>query len=181
MEGQATTIPLPDHSVDLVTSAQAAHWFDLPVFFRECQRVLKIGQGILAIAGYSFMRICNNERGAEILRELHASLAPYWPAGCDRVLLDSQFAGTPFDEYFDDVQRLHVPDRRRWRLSQLMGYLRTISALQEFAKSNPNEEQPADRVERLMKQDGVLPNGVDDTEIEVEIPFFIIMMRNKCI
>ena len=32
---------LPDHSVDLITVAQALHWFDLPNFYDEARRVLK--------------------------------------------------------------------------------------------------------------------------------------------
>jgi len=34
---------LADRSVDLVTVAQAAHWFDLPRFYAEVTRVLKRG------------------------------------------------------------------------------------------------------------------------------------------
>lgn len=32
---------LPDQSVDLITVAQAFHWFDRPVFRNECRRILK--------------------------------------------------------------------------------------------------------------------------------------------
>ncbi|TXH78069.1 MAG: class I SAM-dependent methyltransferase, partial [Thiothrix sp.] len=32
---------LADHSVDLITVAQALHWFDLEQFYAEAQRVLK--------------------------------------------------------------------------------------------------------------------------------------------
>ena len=34
---------LPDQSVDLVTAAQAFHWFDGPAFARECRRILRPG------------------------------------------------------------------------------------------------------------------------------------------
>src|SRR5690349_15303419 len=43
---------LADTSVDLVTVAQALHWFDLNRFFAEVQRVLKPG-GVLAIWTYA--------------------------------------------------------------------------------------------------------------------------------
>lgn len=46
---------LDAHSIDLVTVAQAAHWFDLPQFYAEAQRVLKPG-GVLALWGYG--RLC---------------------------------------------------------------------------------------------------------------------------
>ena len=38
---------LPPHSADLVTVAQALHWFDLPPFYAEVRRVLRPG-GIVA-------------------------------------------------------------------------------------------------------------------------------------
>jgi SAM-dependent methyltransferase len=39
--GTAESTGLPEHSVDLVTSAQAAHWFDREKARREFQRILK--------------------------------------------------------------------------------------------------------------------------------------------
>ncbi|XP_072043126.1 uncharacterized protein [Amphiura filiformis] len=44
----AEHIPAADNSVDLVTSSQAAHWFDFPAFCKEVDRVLK-PSGCLAV------------------------------------------------------------------------------------------------------------------------------------
>ena len=41
VEGTAEATTLADHSVDLVTAAQAAHWFDRPQARREFIRILK--------------------------------------------------------------------------------------------------------------------------------------------
>jgi ubiquinone/menaquinone biosynthesis C-methylase UbiE len=46
--GTAENTGLPDQSVDLVTAAQAAHWFDREKALREIQRILKQG-GYLAL------------------------------------------------------------------------------------------------------------------------------------
>lgn len=46
--GSAESIPLPDHSVQLVTAAQAFHWFDLERSRRECRRVLT-ADGLVAL------------------------------------------------------------------------------------------------------------------------------------
>jgi SAM-dependent methyltransferase len=43
LEGTAEATTLPDDSVDLVTAAQAAHWFDLREARREFVRILKPG------------------------------------------------------------------------------------------------------------------------------------------
>ena len=31
---------MPDHSIDIVTAAQAFHWFDIEKFREECRRIL---------------------------------------------------------------------------------------------------------------------------------------------
>ena len=48
VDGTAEAIPLPDASVDVVTVAQAFHWFDAPAALAEIARVLTPG-GSLAI------------------------------------------------------------------------------------------------------------------------------------
>jgi SAM-dependent methyltransferase len=48
VEGTAESIPLPDASVDLLTAAQAFHWFDIERARPECLRVLK-PQGQVAL------------------------------------------------------------------------------------------------------------------------------------
>ncbi|XP_076352656.1 putative methyltransferase DDB_G0268948 [Tachypleus tridentatus] len=48
--GSAEKIELPSSSVQLVTACQCAHFFDLPKFFEEADRVL-VPNGVLAISG----------------------------------------------------------------------------------------------------------------------------------
>jgi SAM-dependent methyltransferase len=44
--GTAESIPAADDSLDLITAAQAFHWFDVPVARREFDRVLKPGAAV---------------------------------------------------------------------------------------------------------------------------------------
>ena len=52
---QAQRTGIASGSVDLVTVAQALHWFDIPRFFNEAKRVLKPG-GVVAVWCYSWVR-----------------------------------------------------------------------------------------------------------------------------
>ncbi|CAG7821055.1 unnamed protein product, partial [Allacma fusca] len=45
-------IPAMDGSVELITAATAAHWFDLPKFFAEGDRVLR-QNGVMALYSYN--------------------------------------------------------------------------------------------------------------------------------
>jgi malonyl-CoA O-methyltransferase len=63
--GEATRLPLPDHSIDLLHSNLCIQWCDdLPTLFAECVRVLKPG-GFLALSTF----------GPDTLRELRAAWA----------------------------------------------------------------------------------------------------------
>lgn len=41
-------------SVNLITVAEAAHWFDLPVFYAVANRVLRKPGGVIAVLGYNY-------------------------------------------------------------------------------------------------------------------------------
>ena len=49
--GSDTSIPVKDSTVDFIQVFQAAHWFNLPLFYSEVNRVLKPG-GVLLLAAY---------------------------------------------------------------------------------------------------------------------------------
>ena len=50
--GQSEVLPFEDNSVDLVTCCQAIHWFDIPKFYQDVNRVLRPKGGVLAVYGY---------------------------------------------------------------------------------------------------------------------------------
>ncbi|KAL2862420.1 putative S-adenosylmethionine-dependent methyltransferase [Aspergillus lucknowensis] len=54
--GSNLSPPIADNSVDLITVAMAAHWFDMPRFWASAARVLKPG-GTVAIWGSGHMRV----------------------------------------------------------------------------------------------------------------------------
>jgi SAM-dependent methyltransferase len=77
--GEAETIPADNRSVDLVTAAQAVHWFCPDRFDQEVQRVLRPG-GVLAVWCYLLPSV--NEAVDQALQKLYHDqrLYKYWPA-----------------------------------------------------------------------------------------------------
>ena len=49
ISGSAEATGLLDHSVDVITCAQALHWFDLEAFWKECRRIGKQDSIVIAI------------------------------------------------------------------------------------------------------------------------------------
>jgi len=73
----AEQAPLPDHSVSLVTVAQALHWFDHPAFYREVQRVAVPG-AVLAAWSYGLLRV-DAAVDAEIQWFYEVRIGRFWP------------------------------------------------------------------------------------------------------
>lgn len=117
---------LPDQSVDLITVAQAIHWFDFNAFYAECKRVLKPG-GVLAIWTYS--RVMLPEPLDPIMAEFYEECTgPYWPL--ERKWVDEGYRTLPFP--FEELETPELSIEATWPLAQLMGYIETWSAAQKY-------------------------------------------------
>lgn len=62
-------------SVDLVTVAQAVHWFDLNSFYSTATRLLRKG-GIVAVWGYNDIAV--SPEFDPLMKRFHDSTLPYW-------------------------------------------------------------------------------------------------------
>ncbi len=120
----AEKAPLADHSVDLITVAQALHWFDFDGFFNEVKRVLK-ADGILAVWLYGLHRI-NAAIDAVVDRYYHDITGPYWPP--ERAHIENGYADIEFP--FQEARVPAFEMRKQWSLDHLLGYLGTWSATQ---------------------------------------------------
>ncbi|OUS04676.1 hypothetical protein A9Q81_06020 [Gammaproteobacteria bacterium 42_54_T18] len=128
----AEVLDAPDQSFDLITVAQAIHWFDLSEFFKTIERVLKPG-GHLAVWGYQFI---NTDTGLDqVIEHFHSNIVgPYWPP--ERKLLNDGYTDIPFP-----YPRIEVPEfsmRANWTLPHLIGYLNTWSAVKKYEQVNNN-------------------------------------------
>jgi len=113
-------------SVDLVTVAQAVHWFDRPRFWREAQRVLVPG-GVVAVWCYDLLR--TDPEVAAVIGHLYRDVVgPYCPA--ERAVTEQRYSTIDFP--FDEVTPPPFQMEKDWSLPELVGYLETWSAVRQY-------------------------------------------------
>lgn len=119
----AEQLPLADQSASLITAAQAAHWFDLPAFYREVRRI-GIPGALLALISYGVLKLepVLNDRFQKFYWE---EIGPYWPP--ERKLVDTGYATIAFP--FDELKSPPLEIRLEWQLPEFLGYLQTWSAV----------------------------------------------------
>ena len=128
---KAESSGLPNESVDLVTIAQALHWVDPGLFFKEVQRVLAPG-GAIAAWGYGDPVLDTPELDASLQQFNRGTIESYWLPERDLVLNGYMTVPFPFDEIA--VPRFTLS--RKLTLPSLMGYVRTWSATARFIAEN---------------------------------------------
>lgn len=117
---------LADASADLVTVAQAYHWFDHARFCAEATRVLQPG-GVIALWTYAESRV--NAAVDDVFDELHNErLETDWPAGRDHVINRYRDLPFPFTPIAAPPFQMHC----QWHLAQYLAYLRSWSASQRY-------------------------------------------------
>lgn len=124
---------VPPGSVDLVTVAQAVHWFDLDTFWPEVQRALRPG-GVVAIWSYPLTRI-SPEIDSIVDGLYHGILGPWWLP--ERQVVDSGYATIPFP--FDEMRVPQFVMDVEWTVDQFEGYLGTWSAVLRFREGTGTE------------------------------------------
>lgn len=121
---------LDARSVDLVTAAQAAHWFELPRFYAEVRRVARGPGAVVALVTYAWHSV------APAIDEVVApfalgTLAPFWPK--ERKSVEDGYASLDFP-----FARLEVPALELsadWDVEAMLAYIRTWSAVSAFVRA----------------------------------------------
>jgi SAM-dependent methyltransferase len=124
---------LADASVDLVTVAQAIHWFDFDRFYAQVKRVLK-PSGAIAVWTYTL----NNVSTAvdSVVRYFYNDVVgAYWPR--ERKYIEDQYRNIPFP--FAEIKAPHIAMTTHWSYTDYMCYLRTWSATQRYIKANEKD------------------------------------------
>ena len=123
---RAENTPIAAHTIDMITVAQALHWFDIDAFSKEAGRVLK-PRGILAVWSYNRLQI--REDIDQLIQHLYGTiLAQYWPE--ERRRVEDGYAGIELP--FAEVRPPLFEMKAEWDLEQLTGYLDTWSAVRAY-------------------------------------------------
>jgi SAM-dependent methyltransferase len=128
---------LPDHSIDLVTVAQALHWFDTASFFAEVRRVLK-PRGVLAVWCYGLSQI-ETRIDAVVARFYDDIVGPCWPPA--RTLVEEGYQSLAFP--FPELPKPILAMTQDLTLDGLLNYLGTWSATKRFEQQNGHSPIPA--------------------------------------
>jgi SAM-dependent methyltransferase len=124
---------LDSASVDLVTVAQALHWFDTVRFFEEARRVLKPG-GAVAVWAYTLCKI--TPEVDSIVDDFYYNIVgPYWPP--ERRLVEQKYMTIdfPFDEFEAPTFTIDLD----WDLNDMMGYLQTWSPVRRYLEAHGSD------------------------------------------
>jgi len=137
---------LDDQSVNMVTVAQALHWFDFDAFYSEVRRVLMPG-GVLATWGYGTLHTDNSLLNKLIYTLYEGPLAKYWPK--ERRYIDEGYQTIPFP--FKEIDMPVLAIEPPWNVGQLIAYLNTWSGVHRFIEAEGYNPISTDIVEALAK------------------------------
>lgn len=157
--------PLADASADLITVAQAVHWFRMDAFYREARRVARRG-ALLAVWTYSLVRV--SAAVDAVVDWFYADVVgPWWPP--ERQHVHERYAHLPFP--FDRVPTPDFDMRPRWRRGDLVGQLSTWSSVNRYREDRG--EDPLDLLEPRLAEAWPDPEEVRD----VSWPIYLLVGR----
>ncbi|HKU48981.1 MAG TPA: class I SAM-dependent methyltransferase [Nitrososphaera sp.] len=158
----AERTPLEDESIDLITVAQALHWFDFGQFYREVRRVLRKG-GIISAWAYGHHRI--SPAIDRVSHKLYKDIlgTEYWPKEIEYI--EGEYRDIPFPFEQIAVPQFHI--QLSWNLPELLNYLHTWSSVQKYMEKNGDD--PVTQVSDELKEawrEGTVRGAEGETAID---------------
>ncbi|MGH8175433.1 MAG: class I SAM-dependent methyltransferase [Steroidobacter sp.] len=117
--------------VDLVTVAQAAHWFALDRFYAEVRRVAK-PNAVFALITYGVLHLDESGPDSTLQNFYSNVVGDYWPP--ERRHVEAGYRSLPFPfEEFKSIPSFAI--EVSWSLADLVGYVDTWSAVRAAEKA----------------------------------------------
>jgi ubiquinone/menaquinone biosynthesis C-methylase UbiE len=159
---------LPDASMDLVTVAQALHWFDVPAFYAEARRVAARG-ALLAVWTYPRPEFLDRELDREFFDFYSRVVGPHWPP--ERKHVESHYQSLPFP--FEEIPHPPFGLELNWNFEQVIGYASSWSATANYRKATAEDPLP-----RLREQLRVLwPESRETQRLRMPLVMRVARLR----
>lgn len=127
---------IADGSLDLVTVAQAAHWFDHDAFHREVKRILR-PRGVVCVWSYGLHSV--SPEVDEVIHRFYTEIVgKYWPP--ERGHVDDRYERLPFP--FERVEPPTFEMTLDWTIESQLAYLNTWSSVKEYRKAKGSDPIP---------------------------------------
>ena len=134
--GSSEWSALGAHRVDLVTAAQALHWFDRDRFYAEVSRVLAPGG---AFAAWSYGVLRSTPAVDRVIGRFYGeTVGPWWPP--ERALVEGGYRDIAIP--IAEVAAPPFAIEARLTLDELLGYIRTWSAVGRFIAARGHDPIP---------------------------------------
>ncbi len=164
--GSAEQTTLPANSFDLITIAQAYHWFQFNDFAKEARRVAKKG-AVVAAWGYQ-LPACGHAAIDQLLTHFYRdTVGSYWDP--ERKYVEDDYETIPFA--FDPLPSKTFSIPVEWNAAAFTGYLGSWSSVQHFIKDR--QYNPLGELAALLK--AVWPKDTD--AIPFSFPLFLKLGR----
>ncbi len=124
-------------SVDLVTVAQALHWFDVEAFYAEARRVARRG-AVIAVWNYPRPEFTDAGLDRIFLDFYDGEVGPYWPP--ERRHIETNYRTLPFP--FEELPHPPFGLMLEWKLEQVLGYVSSWSATTRYRQSVGEDPLP---------------------------------------
>lgn len=129
---------------DLISVAQAIHWFNFEKFYTEVERTAK-ENAKLCVVGYGRIEI--SPQIDNIIANFYTKIiGKYWDK--ERKYIDENYETIPFP--FTEIQTPKFQNTHQWNLEHLIGYLNTWTAVKHFIRQN--DHNPINEFEIELKQ-----------------------------
>jgi trans-aconitate methyltransferase len=156
----AESTAFPPNTFDLITVAQALHWFDTEAFFAEAKRV---AQPSCTFATWGYGNISINDTLDPYIHNFYTNVVgKYWDEA--RRHVETEYRNIPFPFKAIDTPQFYI--ELTWNLAQLKGYLESWSATQRYIKEL--NENPVIEFSKTLEE-----NWGNDELLAIRFPIFL--------